>query len=470
MPTALTSAPPRPAPLQPARARALADLVEREDGRAPRYPSYPTAVQFTPAVDTRTYRDWLAALPSDEPVSIYIHVPFCGRLCWYCGCNTRAVTRHGPIGDYVNLLLDELHALGDALPARLPVQAIHFGGGTPNMLTPYELAALFGAMRTEFAVAPGAEIAAELDPATLSPGWVKAAARHGLNRASLGVQILDPKVQAAVNRRETFDQIADGVGWLRAAGVRSVNLDLMYGLPHQTVENTLETIDAVLRLRPERIALFGYAHVPWMKTHQKLIPEAALPDGAERLAQAEAAADRLLDAGYVRIGLDHFARPDDSLAEALTTGAVRRNFQGYTTDPAQTLLGLGASAIGRLPQGYVQNATHEVAWRDAVKSDGLAVVRGVALTADDLFRGEIIERLMCDLQVDLAQVCARHGRRLAELDPALRALAPTLADGLAELSGATLRVVGDGRLVVRSMCAAFDTYFEAAAGRHAKAI
>ncbi|MBS0362406.1 MAG: oxygen-independent coproporphyrinogen III oxidase, partial [Proteobacteria bacterium] len=410
MPTATLAAP------RPVRALALADLVARYDGRAPRYTSYPTAVQFSPGVDTQTYRGWLADLPADEPVSIYIHVPFCGRLCWYCGCNTRAVTRHGPIGDYVNLLLDELHALADALPARLPVQAIHLGGGTPNMLTPYELAALFGALRTEFAVAPDCEIAAELDPAVLTQAWVEAATRQGLDRASLGVQILDPSVQTAVNRHETFEQVAAGVGWLRAAGVTSINLDLMYGLPHQTVANTLETIEAILRLAPERIALFGYAHVPWMKSHQKLIPEAALPDGAERLAQAEAAADRLLQAGYVRVGLDHFARPDDALAEALATGGVRRNFQGYTTDGARTLLGLGASAIGRLPQGYVQNATQEVAWRDAVKTQGLTVVRGVALTPDDLFRGEIIERLMCDLAVDLSAVCARHGRDLSDLE------------------------------------------------------
>lgn len=459
-----------PAAAHPARASALADLVARYEGRAPRYTSYPTAVQFTPRVDTPTYRRWLADLPADEPVSLYLHIPFCDRLCWYCGCNTRAVAKREPIGDYVSLLLDELRALADALPSRLPVQAIHLGGGTPNMLTPDELAALFGALRTEFAVAANAEIAAELDPAILNPSWVDAAARQGLNRASLGVQILDQRVQAAVNRHETFEQITAGVGWLRDAGVTSINLDLMYGLPHQTVENTLETVEAVLTLKPERIALFGYAHVPWMKAHQKLIPEAALPDGAERLAQAEAAADRLLAAGYVRVGLDHFAHPDDALAKALTTGGVHRNFQGYTTDAAKTLLGLGASAIGRLPQGYVQNATQEVAWREAVRTQGLSVVRGVALTAEDLFRGEIIERLMCDLEVDLATVCGRHGRQLSDLDAAISALAPFLGDGLVVFEGARLRVVGDGRLVVRSICAAFDQYFDPQVGRHAKAI
>ncbi len=448
----------------------LAELVDRYDGRAPRYTSYPTAVQFTPAVDTATYRRWLTALQPDEPVSVYVHVPFCGRLCWYCGCNTRAVTKHAPISDYVNLLLSELRALADALPARLPLTAIHLGGGTPNMLTPREMATLFGALRTEFAVTDDAEIAAELDPATLTRAWVQAAGRQGLNRASLGVQILDPEVQAAVNRHETFDQIAAAVGWLREAGVSSVNLDLMYGLPHQTVDNTLETVDAVLDLRPERIALFGYAHVPWMKAHQKLIPESALPGGVERLAQAEAAAERLMGAGYVRIGLDHFALPEDALAEALTAGGVHRNFQGYTTDAATTLLGLGASAIGRLPQGYVQNATQEIAWREAVRTQGLAVVRGIALNADDLFRGEIIERLMCDLEVDLEAVCRRHGRNVTELDEALAALAPIIADDLAALDGPRLRVVGDGRMIVRTICAAFDAHFDPTTGRHAKAL
>lgn len=457
-------------PLASIRALELAELVDRYDGRAPRYTSYPTAMQFTSAVDTATYRHWLASLSPREPVSIYVHVPFCGRLCWYCGCNTRAVTRHGPIGDYVDCLLDELHALADALPARLPVRAIHLGGGTPNMLWPTELATLFGALRTAFAVADDAEIAAELDPATLTADWVRAAARQGLDRASLGVQILDPQVQAAVNRHETFEQVRGAVRWLRDAGVTSINLDLMYGLPHQTVANTLATLEAVLTLNPDRIALFGYAHVPWMKTHQKLIPEAALPDGFARLAQAEAAAERLLQAGYVRIGLDHFARPDDALAEALTRGAVHRNFQGYTTDDAPTLLGLGASAIGRLPQGYVQNASQEVAWREAVANQGLAVARGVALSADDRFRGEIIERLMCDLEVDLAAVCARHQRALTELDAAVVSLAPILGDGLAALEGARLKVIGDGRVIVRTICAAFDRYFDAGAGRHARAL
>lgn len=456
--------------LASAQAHQLADLVAKYDGRAPRYTSYPTALQFTPQVDEAVYRGWLAELPADEAVSLYVHVPFCGRLCWYCGCNTRAVNRHEPIGEYVELLLKEIELLEGALPGRLAARAIHLGGGTPNMLTADDMSALFGALDRAFKLAPGREVAAELDPTTLTRDWVQAAARHGLNRASVGVQNLDPKVQAAVNREESFEQVAAAVGWLREVGVGSINLDLMYGLPHQTTANTLATVDAILQLQPERIALFGYAHVPWMKAHQQLIDEGALPWPGARLDQAEAAAERLIGAGYVRIGLDHFARADDQMAVALEEGALRRNFQGYTTDAADTLLGLGASAIGHLPQGYAQNIAQEIGWRAAVKEGRLPIARGVALSDDDRFRGEIIERLMCDLTVDLDEVCARHGRDVADLSDAITRLTPFVGDGLVRLEGPRVRVIGHGRLVVRSVCAAFDAYLDPTAQRHSKAL
>jgi oxygen-independent coproporphyrinogen-3 oxidase len=299
---------------------------------------------------------------------------------------------------------------------------------------------------------------------------VDAAAAHGLTRASLGVQNLDPQVQAAVNRFETPQQVADAVGWLRGANVRSINIDLMYGLPHQTTANTLATLDAIIAFAPERIALFGYAHVPWMKAHQKLIDEADLPGAAERLEQAESAAERLVSAGYVRIGLDHFALPDDELAQAAAEGRLHRNFQGYTTDAAPTLLGLGASSIGRLPQGYVQNASQELAWRKAVGIGRLPVARGVAFTAEDRFRGDIIEGLMCDLSADLTAAAERHGRDPAELDQAVSRLAPFLADGLVRFEDGRLQVVGDGRLVIRSICAVFDVHFDPDGGRHARSL
>ena len=449
---------------------ALDELIAKYDGRAPRYTSYPTAVQFTPQVDAATYRGWLAALPLADPVSLYLHIPFCARLCWYCGCNTRAVNRREPVSDYVQNLVAEAGLLQAALPGRLPANAIHLGGGTPNMLAPEDMDAIFGALRRIFDLTPDAEVAAELDPAVLTREWVRAAAGHGLTRASLGVQNLAPQVQAAVNREETFEEIARCVGWLREFAVASINLDLMYGLPHQTTANTLTTVDKIVSLRPERLALFGYAHVPWMKPHQQLIDETALPGAAERLDQSEAAAERLVSEGYVRIGLDHFALPTDSLVAAQREGRLRRNFQGYTTDSARTLLGLGASSIGSLPQGLAQNIAQELPWRSAVAAGDLPIARGVAVTGEDRFRAEIIERLMCDLAVDLAAVCARHGRTLGDLAAELSALRDLAEDGLLVLRDGRLTVTDLGRLVVRSVCAVFDTYFAPEAGRHSRAL
>ncbi|WGM38338.1 oxygen-independent coproporphyrinogen III oxidase [Caulobacter sp. NIBR1757] len=446
------------------------DLAARFDGRAPRYTSYPTAVQFTPAVDAPTYRGWLAALPPAEAVSLYVHVPLCARLCWYCGCNTRAVNRREPVSRYVEDLALELGLLETALPGKLRARALHLGGGTPNMLSPDDLARLFAALRHAFEFSPDIEVAAELDPAVLTRDWVVAAAQHGLNRASLGVQDLSPIVQAAVNRIEPFEVIERAVGWLREVGVLSINLDLMYGLPRQTTADVLNTLRQVLTLRPERLALFGYAHVPWMKSHQQLIEDAALPGPVERLDQSEAAADFLASEGYVRIGLDHYALPSDEMAIAQAAGRLHRNFQGYTTDAAGTLIGIGASSIGRLPQGFVQNQTAELSWRKALEAGDLPIARGVALTPDDHFRGEIIERLMCDLTVDLAAICARHGRQTGDLAGAVASLAPLAAEGLVRMTPTGLTVTQAGRPVLRSVCAAFDSYLDPSAQRHSKAI
>jgi oxygen-independent coproporphyrinogen-3 oxidase len=445
-------------------------LLPRYEGRAPRYTSYPTAVQFTTQVDASTYGQWLADLPPAEPISVYAHIPFCARLCWFCGCNTRAVKRGEGISDYVALLLRELALVEGRLPGRMDVGAVHLGGGTPNMLSPDDLAALFGALRRTFRVDPAAEIAAELDPAQLTRDWVRAAASHGLTRASLGVQDLSEDVQAAVNRREPFELIASAARWLREAGVRSLNIDLMYGLPRQHTRNVLATLDQVLTLAPERVALFGYAHVPWMKPHQKLIDETELPGSAERLEQSEYAAERLIGEGYVQIGLDHFALPNDELALALAAGRLRRNFQGYTADPHTTLLGFGASAIGALPNGIVQNQSAELAWRLAVAQGVLPTAKGLTFTDEDRFRGEVIERLMCDFAVDLAAVAARHGRGPDALAAAVKALAPAIADGVAELRDGRLSMTPLGRPFVRQVAAAFDAYLAGAGDRHSRAV
>ncbi len=458
---------------KPATSPSRDELIARYDGRAPRYTSYPTAVQFGGAVDAGVHAGWLSALPPEQAVSLYLHIPFCARLCWYCGCNTRATTRAEPVAEYVDRLVDELALLEAVLPDRLRARDIHLGGGTPNMLSREDMGRLFKAIRHVFRVSPGATVAAELDPAVLTRDWVRAAAFHGLGRASLGVQDLSPRVQAAVNRIEPFAVIQQAVGWLREAGVLSINLDLMYGLPRQTVADVNNTLDAVLTLKPERLALFGYAHVPWMKANQQLIQDSELPGPSERLDQSEAAAERLAREGYVRIGLDHYALPDDELARALAEQRLHRNFQGYTTDPNAVLIGVGASSISRLPQGFVQNHGLERNWRDAILRGDLPTARGVALTDEDRFRGDLIEGLMCDLAVDVEAVRARHANAIGagpDLTVAFARLAPFVEDGLLVLDGERLVVTEAGRPLVRSIAAVFDAYLDPDAGRHSRSL
>jgi oxygen-independent coproporphyrinogen-3 oxidase len=445
-------------------------LLPKYGGRAPRYTSYPTANLFTSAVDAETYAAWLGEIPVDAPISLYVHTPFCARLCWYCGCNTRVVHRGESISDYVGLVCEEIALVEARLPAKLRATGIHLGGGTPNLLKPDDLATLFGMLRRAFHIAPGAEIAAEIDPSQLTPEWAEAAAFHGLTRASLGVQDLSPEVQAAVNRPEPFEVVERAAGLLRAAGVASLNFDLMYGLPRQRTRDVLATLDQVLTLRPERLALFGYAHVPWMKAHQKLINEDELAGEGERLEQSEAAAARLEDEGYVRIGLDHYALPQDALSVALAEARLHRNFQGYTTDGVETLLGFGVSAIGRIPRGFVQNHSVERDWRAAVRAGRLPTARGVAVRDEDRFRAEIIETLMCAFAADLPAICRRHGRSLASLDAALRALRELERDGVIVASDGKLSVTPAGRPFVRQVCAAFDANLDTAAVRHSVAV
>ncbi|MCF8506755.1 MAG: oxygen-independent coproporphyrinogen III oxidase [Caulobacter sp.] len=431
-------------------------MLARYDGNAPRYTSYPTAVEFSSAVDEDVAAGWLGDIDLAERLSVYVHIPFCERLCWYCGCNTRAVRNPDLVSAYVAGLADELALIEKALPGRPTAGAIHLGGGTPNKLSRDDLGTLFRALRHVFKVSPGAEIAAELDPSILTRDWVTAAAFHGLSRVSVGVQDLSPHVQEAVNRHEPFAVVERAVGWLREAGLSSINFDLMYGLPRQRTEDVLATLDKVLTLRPERLALFGYAHVPWVKPHQKLIDASDLPGAAERLDQNEAAAEKLTSEGYVRIGLDHFAVSDDPLAVALKQGRLRRNFQGYTADPHMTLIGVGASSISRLPQGFYQNDATELGWRRRVQEGRLPVSRGVALTDEDRFRGDVIETLMCQRAVDLAVVCARHGRSLDDLESEQTALKAMAEDGVVTVSGGAVEMTALGEPLIRSVARVFD--------------
>lgn len=448
----------------------LADLVRKYDRAVPRYTSYPTADQFGCGVDDACYRRWLGELAAHTALSLYLHVPFCAELCWFCGCHTRVVRDLEPIAAYAEALAREIDLVADMLDAPRPVRHVHWGGGTPTILGSRDIRRLLERLRRRFDIEDGAEVAVEIDPRRVTRETVAALASSGVNRASLGVQDLDPAVQRAVNRIQPYDVCVRAVGWLRAHGITEISLDLMYGLPHQTVAGIVATVDKAVALEPRRLALFGYAHVPWMKRHQRLIDESALPDTVERLELFRAAASRLAEWGYVAVGLDHFALPDDPLAVAARTGRLRRNFQGYTTDTAPALLGFGASAISTLPQGYAQNTVKIRAYRKAVDDGALAVVRGVALTADDRLRGAVIERLMCDLAVDLDPVCRAQGADASALTGELEALRPLVRDGLVRVEGHRITVPDDRRPFLRVACAVFDRYLDPAATRHARAV
>ncbi len=439
------------------------ELLARYDRPVPRYTSYPTAPHFHAGIGPDDYRSWLARLPDGAPLSLYLHVPFCHALCWYCGCHTTVARRYQPVAEYLDLLLAEVDLVSTVLGSRRPVSHVHFGGGTPTIFAPDDLRTLGERLRARFEIGSDAEFAVEIDPRRLTRETVDALVAIGVNRASLGVQDVNPEVQAVINRLQPFAVVEAAVDRLREAGIANVNFDLMYGLPRQTVDRVLQSVDAAVRLRPARVALFGYAHVPWMKRHQRLIDQSALPGTSERAAQSEAAADRLAHAGYVAIGVDHFALPDDSLALALRQGRLRRNFQGYTTDAASALLGFGASAIGRLPQGYVQNAVPVPAYRDAIRAGRLATERGIALTDEDRARWSVIERLMCDLAVDLDGSAGRFATEVAALEP-------FVADGMVQVETGSIRIRPEGRALARSVCAVFDAYFKQGAARHSRAV
>ena len=436
----------------------------------PRYTSYPTAPHFAAAVDGHTYADWLRALPADTALSLYLHVPFCAQLCLFCGCHTAAVHRPEPVVSYARTLIAEIDLLADTIGHRLAVRHVAWGGGTPHALPAEWMEAITTRLRERFDLRPDAEIAVEIDPRTLDDAGLAGLARIGTTRASLGVQDFDPKVQRAIGRMQSYATTADCAARLRGIGVGSINLDLIYGLPYQTVAGTAATVGSALDIAPDRVAVFGYAHVPWMKKQQALLPQDALPGPAARFMQRKAVEQMLTDAGYDAIGLDHFARPADALAVAARTGRLRRNFQGYTADDAPVLLGLGASSIGALPQGYVQNAPGVPGWREAVQAGRLPTARGVALTAEDRLRRAVIERIMCDFTVDLAAVAARHAADPATLMDAAPALQAMARDGLVQWTGYDLRVTDTGRPFVRGVAAAFDTYLGTGIGRHSAAV
>ncbi|WP_353646023.1 oxygen-independent coproporphyrinogen III oxidase [Mesorhizobium sp. WSM2239] len=446
------------------------ELAARLGENVPRYTSYPTAPHFHPGVDAAVYRGWLEALEAGDEISLYLHIPYCDRLCWFCACHTKQTRRYEPVTTYLRSLYAEIATVADRVSGKASVRAIHFGGGSPTMLKPEDMVALAAFLRDNFVFVPDVKISVEIDPNDMDNAHLDALAEIGMTRASLGVQDFDPKVQKAINREQSFLQTKAVVDGVRSRGVVSVNLDLLYGLPHQNKESVCSTVAQALALEPDRMALFGYGHVPWFKKHQRMIDEAWLPGPEERFAQSKIAARAIMDKGYAAIGLDHFAKPGDALAVAACTGALHRNFQGYTEDHCETLIGLGPSSISHFRQGYAQNISSAGEYGRMVGNGGLATVRGIVLSDDDRVRGWIIERLMCDFAfsaTELVESFGEAGRRLLVQAGSIAIHRPAR---LLELQGDSFVVPRESRPFVRSIAVKFDKYFESDTARHSVAV
>ncbi|MFV0411012.1 MAG: oxygen-independent coproporphyrinogen III oxidase [Paracoccus sp. (in: a-proteobacteria)] len=439
------------------------------DARVPRYTSYPPATQFKPDIGATEAEAWQAAIPEGAAISLYMHVPFCRRLCWFCACRTQGTQSDEPVRAYAEVLLAELELLKSRLAPGIRLSRLHGGGGTPTLMPPDMIRRLAGAVLNAFPLATGAEFSVEIDPNEIDDARMDALAEAGLSRASIGVQDFDPEIQKTIGREQSFEITARTVEMIRARGIKSVNADILFGLPDQDRHRMADSVQKLLALSPDRVALYGYAHVPWMAKRQVMIPTEALPSPEARLALFNTARELFLAGGYDEIGIDHFARPDDGLARAQKAGLLRRNFQGYTDDQAEVLVGLGASSISRYPQGFAQNAPATGAHAKAVREGRLPVTRGHAFSEEDLWRSRMIEALMCDFRIDAGEMSRRFGFDTA----ALLALFASIRDFFGEMvviePDGSLSIPLEGRPLTRMIARRLDGYDMAASG-HSTAI
>ncbi len=441
-------------------------LLDKYDRNVPRYTSYPTATHFDSGVNEQIYHSWISNLNKGDSVSLYFHIPFCQQLCWFCGCSTKIVKRYNPVQSYVELLEKEKKLITELLPSSLDVRHIHFGGGSPNILRCEDFSRILKLSNEKFTLHKQAEIAVEVDPRTISSQMIVTLAKEGVTRVSLGVQDVNLKVQKAINRIQPYEKIQQVVDSFRLNGIEKINFDLIYGLPYQSCESIIHTIDLVSKLRPDRISLFGYAHVPWMRRHQLLINETNLPDIYSRFQLYQSAVDRLKHQGYVQIGMDHFALPDDEMLKAKNEKTLKRNFQGYTTDPAQVLLGFGASSIGYTQEGYVQNTSALKDYELALNQNRLPVSRGIQLSSDDLIRREVIETLMCYLEVNLEMVLAEYNLDPEFFSGELIELKTMEKAGLVRIKNLHITIPAENRVFVRSVCSLFDSFLKTNKAQH----
>lgn len=437
------------------------ELLRKYSVPGPRYTSYPTAPYFHSAFSEADWTEALTAPAPDRELSLYAHIPFCDSLCHYCGCNMVATRDYAKVEPYLVSLDQEMARTAARVDPGRVVHQLHWGGGTPTYLNPGDIRRLMAMMRHYFTIAPDAEISCEADPRELTREHLVALRESGFNRLSFGVQDMDPAVQQAVNRVQSEALIRQVLDWSRELGFSSINLDLIVGLPKQTVESFSRTLERVVVWAPDRLAVFAYAHVPWMKKHQLLIQRADLPDSATRLGLQQAVNDALGAAGYINIGLDHFARPDDELVRAQRNKTLWRNFQGYTTHKDSDILAFGVSSISQTADVYMQNEKNLKRYQERVATTGFAVERGIRLGRDDKIRRDAITRVMCDLELDFAA----FGREwdisfAAYFADALTELRPLADDGLVTIDAGKIAVTPTGRLFLRNIGMCFDRYLK----------
>jgi oxygen-independent coproporphyrinogen-3 oxidase len=438
------------------------------DAKVPRYTSYPTAPHFAGNVDASAFEGWMRAIPAGSAISLYIHVPFCRRLCWFCACRTQGVNTEAPVAAYVETLKQEVALARDALPADVTLARLHWGGGTPTILPAGVMTDLAQTIRAAFPFAEGAEFSVEIDPNEIDDARLDALAAAGMTRASIGVQDFDPEIQKVIGREQSYEVTKAAVAALRARGIDSLNADILYGLPYQDTAKITESTKKLLALGPDRVALYGYAHVPWMARRQTMIPVHALPSPEVRLRLFDTARRLFVWDGYREIGIDHFAKAEDGLGRAADAGVLRRNFQGYTDDQAVALVALGASAISRFPEGYAQNAPRTADYQAKVRAGEFATSRGHAFGGEDVLRGRVIEELMCQFEADLDALEAECGAAPGTLQDAADATLRQFPGAL-QAKGRVLVIPHEGRPLTRMIARGFDAYEMEASG-HSLAI
>jgi oxygen-independent coproporphyrinogen III oxidase len=438
------------------------------DAKVPRYTSYPTAPHFHNDVGAGLYADWIGQIAPDSEVSLYVHVPFCRRLCWFCACRTQGTQTDAPVRVYLETLKAELALLGQLLPEGVTLSRLHWGGGTPTLLAPDMMTDLARAIADIAPFAEGYEFSVEIDPNEIDGPRLDALAAAGMNRASIGVQDFDDEIQKTIGRIQSYEITRDAIDMIRARGIASLNADILFGLPHQTKARMTESVQKLLALSPDRVALYGYAHVPWMAKRQQLIPSDALPTPEARLELFETARELFLWDNYAEIGIDHFATKSDGLTVALNEGHLKRNFQGYTDDQSDVLIGVGASSISRFPQGYAQNAPATSAHTGKIRDGKFSISRGHVFSGDDKLRGRLIEALMCDFRIDASEITSRFNLTHAQLQTMFSDVAKAFP-GMLKISPEGLYVPEAARPLTRMIARAFDAYDQSKA-QHSSAI